>query len=118
MQAWHRLTGILSSHLLRVAHNLVSDLVEVVEFLSRQMQELPPLVRVVLVQLHLGHGILGLGLAIWLGRRGAVNQLKDLALAAAGSDPSLLTSGRRVTIPVPRGRKSRPTMFYRQPQVR
>lgn len=52
------LTGILSSHLLRVLDNLIPDLVEIVELLTGKMQELSPLVGIVLVQRGLGKGFL------------------------------------------------------------
>jgi hypothetical protein len=50
-----RLTGILASHLLGVSNNLISDLAKVMELLSRQMQELSPLVGIVLVERSLGN---------------------------------------------------------------
>lgn len=52
-----QLTGILSCHLLGIADNLLPDLVEVVELLPRQVQELSPFIRVVLVELHLGDAL-------------------------------------------------------------
>jgi hypothetical protein len=55
---------------------------------------------------------------IWLASRISVDKLQDLPgiqqKASGGqinSEPAELTSGRRVTIPVPRGKKSLPTMF-------
>ena len=52
-----RLTGILASHLLSVSNNLISDLAKVVELLSRQMQELSPLVGIVLIERSLGNRV-------------------------------------------------------------
>lgn len=108
-------TGVLSRHFLSITDNLLPDLVEIVELLSRQMQELSPFIRVILVQLHLGDTVLWLvrlGFAIGFGARRSVDELQDLFVSSLRFLWVLLTSGRRVTIPVPRGRKSRPTMFY------
>ena len=46
-------TCILAGHLFGIANDLISDFVEVVELLSGKVQELSPLVRVVLVKLDL-----------------------------------------------------------------
>lgn len=54
------LTSVLAGHLVGVADNLLANLVKVVELLAGKVQELSPLVGVVLVHLDLGHGILGL----------------------------------------------------------
>jgi hypothetical protein len=43
------LTCILSRHLFGITHNLFSDLAEVVELLSRKMQEFSPFIGIVLV---------------------------------------------------------------------
>ena len=109
------LTGVLSSHLLSVTHDLIPDLVKVVKLLSGEMQELSPFIRVVLVQRCFRNSILEalpLGISVRFGSGGSVDQLQDLGISDSLRDkPSELTRGRRVTIPVPRGRKSRPTMF-------
>ena len=58
------------------------------------------------------------GIAIRFRSGHAVDQLEDLGTSAGYHMTSTrLTSGRRVTIPVPRGKKSRPTMFFPYSQV-
>lgn len=68
--------------LLGVLYDLVPDLCKVVELLAREMKELSPLVRVVLVGRSSGLGRLGLA----VGRiRRSVNELENLSRFKRGS---------------------------------
>lgn len=88
------LTSVFARHLFSVPDDLLPDFVEIVKFLTRQMQELSPLVRIVLVDLHFSHAFLSwistwslLGgltcififgrCSVCLGRDGSMNELKD-----------------------------------------
>lgn len=79
-------TCVLASDLFSVPDNLLTNLVKVVELLTRKVQELSPLVLVGLVELSLGHGVFWLlivllPVAIGLVSCRTVDQLKDLLLS-------------------------------------
>lgn len=72
---WGCFTGILSSHLFGISDNLISDLVEIVELLSGEMQKLSPFVWVVFVDLDFGEFLIDRSFAVGLGRCRSVDQL-------------------------------------------
>jgi len=95
---------VAAGNLVRVVDNLLAHLAKVEELLAGQVQELGPFV-----------GLLG-ALLVGLGALGLVEELQDLSCAPRKQNQHRAkqasnTRGRRVTMPEPRGRKSRPTMF-------
>lgn len=104
------LTQIFARLQLCIFDNLLSDLVKVVELLTRKVEEFAPFIRIFVrvtvsstVRLRSSRSIDKLENLAGLSRVNIFENLRKWS--------RILTRGRRVTMPVPRGRKSRPTMF-------